>query len=477
MRDEDLSYFEEDEFKDCLARYEEKRAQGESVYLDPAELTDIADYYMSQGRNDEAEECIDYAIRLHPGSVDPLVFKARQYMFAGEYETAADIRDQILDQSDREVVFLNGELILRTQNARKASTYWHQMGEQYADEEADYAYEVTCIFLDYGQYREAEEWLETYKALAPHEEKRYLTLRVDILSGQPERHEQAIQELDALLDKDPYNTKYWLKMAQLKMMQNDMNGAIDACEYALAVDEDFAQAAATKVHAMLGKGEFEEAHRLILEHQQKFGVTVQTLVDDGVALNNLGRFEEAVAQLEKARQAAGSYHEDLAQIHLHLSFAYSKLKRLQEAVDSLEHSHAVDPDAFCLPLLKGHIYVENDLVDEALELYEQALTECNDIDVCKLMIAVSLCDKRHFNEAYEYLDSLVNNGKEEIKGTAYAYMALYQYCTQDFIEFLYYLKLSCIHDPDTTEQLFSEMFPGVEPSEYYNYLNNKMENE
>lgn len=470
MRDDDLSYFEEEEFKDCLARYEDKKARGESIYLDPTELTDIADYYMSQGRDDEATECIEYALRLHPGSVDPLVFKARQSMFSGNYDEASAIRDEINDQSDREVIFLNGELILRTQNAEAASDYWHKMSENYADEEADYTYEIACILLDYGQYEEAYKWVEEYHVLAPDDEIRYLTLRVDALAGLPDQQEKAIGELDALLDKEPYNIRYWLKMAQLKMLLNDFNGTIDACEYALAVDDENPSAAALKAHAVLAKGEFEDAHRLLTAYHKQFGTSVQTLLDDGIAQNHLGEFKDAVDQLKQALQMAGRYHEELSQIYLHLSFAYSKLNRLSEAVESLEQSHAIDPEAFSLPLLKGHIYLENELLPEAGQLYQEAIAESTDSDVTYLMIAVALCEKRHYDWAYTYLKTLEENGKEEIKGTAYAYMAFCHYWQQNYADFLHYLQLSCEQDPDTTEQLFSEMFPDIEPSEYYRYL-------
>ena len=103
MREEDLNYFEEPDFKRALEKYENALANNSSVYLDADELTDIAEYYMTKGQEDKADEAIQLALNLHPESVDPQIFLSRQQMFYGNMERAHEICDSILDQNDREV--------------------------------------------------------------------------------------------------------------------------------------------------------------------------------------------------------------------------------------------------------------------------------------------------------------------------------------------------------------------------------------
>ena len=86
MSTEDLSYFQEEEFKKNLALYEQMLQGGQSVYLEADELTDIAEYYLVQNDTDKAMACIQYALNIHPGSIDPLIFLARQKMFNGDIE-------------------------------------------------------------------------------------------------------------------------------------------------------------------------------------------------------------------------------------------------------------------------------------------------------------------------------------------------------------------------------------------------------
>ena len=75
MNNDLSSYFEDPEFKDLLAKYEGMVESHTPTYFDAEELTDIAEYYASQGDERKAEDAIDFALRLHPTNTDALVFK------------------------------------------------------------------------------------------------------------------------------------------------------------------------------------------------------------------------------------------------------------------------------------------------------------------------------------------------------------------------------------------------------------------
>ena len=125
MSYEDLSYFGEEEFKKNLAIYEAMLKDGSSAYMEADELTDIAEYYLMKGFSEKAYDCIHYALKLHPGSVDPLIFLARQKMFADKLDEAIAIRNQITDQQDREVIFFNLELYLHQDKRQEAENQDH----------------------------------------------------------------------------------------------------------------------------------------------------------------------------------------------------------------------------------------------------------------------------------------------------------------------------------------------------------------
>ena len=89
-----------------------------------------------------------YPIRLniHPGSIDPLIFLARQKMFNGDIEGAKTIRDCITDPNDREVIFLNAELLLREGKEQEATTYLSEKAETEEEDAALFAYDTATLF-------------------------------------------------------------------------------------------------------------------------------------------------------------------------------------------------------------------------------------------------------------------------------------------------------------------------------------------
>lgn len=75
--DNNKKYFDSPEFGRLLQRYERSLQMGKDEYFESDELSDIAEYYYDKKDKPRAEYVLDYAMRLHPGAVLPLVFKAR----------------------------------------------------------------------------------------------------------------------------------------------------------------------------------------------------------------------------------------------------------------------------------------------------------------------------------------------------------------------------------------------------------------
>ena len=86
-------YYQSRHFLRLLHRYEKAVAEGHVPYLEADELTDIAEYYMTGKQDAKANQAIQAAIDMHPDSVDPQIFIARQKMFYGQLDEARNIID------------------------------------------------------------------------------------------------------------------------------------------------------------------------------------------------------------------------------------------------------------------------------------------------------------------------------------------------------------------------------------------------
>ena len=60
-----------------VEKYEQTRVLGKTMYFDADEFAMLADYYNAEGDNDEAELLIDEGLKMHPGSPDLMLMKAK----------------------------------------------------------------------------------------------------------------------------------------------------------------------------------------------------------------------------------------------------------------------------------------------------------------------------------------------------------------------------------------------------------------
>ena len=85
---DDLAYFESEDFREILNKYEASVKSGHLIYMDADDLADIADYYQYNGHPDMADDAIDLALEYNPEAVGPLLYKAREALSVGDYEVA-----------------------------------------------------------------------------------------------------------------------------------------------------------------------------------------------------------------------------------------------------------------------------------------------------------------------------------------------------------------------------------------------------
>lgn len=56
------------ELTEIIQRYEAAKAEKRQLYLDGDQLADIADWYATERKFNDAQEVINYGLQLHPGN-------------------------------------------------------------------------------------------------------------------------------------------------------------------------------------------------------------------------------------------------------------------------------------------------------------------------------------------------------------------------------------------------------------------------
>ena len=246
MNNDLSSYFEDPEFKDLLAKYEGMVESHTPTYFDAEELTDIAEYYASQGEEQKAEDAIDFALRLHPTNTDALVFKSRSLCIKGKLAEAYQIMNLIEDTSDREVKFLKADLLMEERRMEEAEYIYQELAKS-EDESFEVLLDIFMTYMDANQMDYAEKWLNKIERKGYNEtnSQKYRDALCDFCMtfGQPERATQAFQ---LSLDELPYSIPHWNGLAKCYLAQNDIEKAHEAIDFALAIDENNVEALEVK---------------------------------------------------------------------------------------------------------------------------------------------------------------------------------------------------------------------------------------
>lgn len=464
-------YFDSEEFKELLSRYEESVSSGNPAFMDADELTDIADYYNYMGQEEQAKEAIDYAIELYPTATLPNVFKTREALTRGAFEEAFEYAERIEDKDDPDYQYLQAELLIAQDRIDEADQLLRSYFETVSpDEYQDFVMDVANIYNDYGLSDKALEWMMRTKGDGSSDFKE-LMARTLFGLGKYQDSERIFNEL---LDRNPYSKRYWNALANAQFMREDYSSAITSSEYAIAIDPNDAESILSKANGLYRLNNFEEALKYYERYNQLDTHDEFGMLHQGTCLVNLGRYEEAVQLLGQAIDACTYETPYLPQLYQELGFAYSALHMPEEALQCIDQADRLDCDHIEMMVLRGHILLENNRLPDAEEAFKEAIIKSDSQPSVLLRIMVSLYDNKYVKAAYTMFKkffTIVDDSFNE----GYSYMAL---CCWDMAheqEFLMYLRIATERNPREARMVLGHLFPeDMAAKDYYKYMYNQL---
>ena len=472
MQTDDLEYFNSEDFREILRKYEDTAKSGHPVYMDADDLADIADYYQYNGHREDAEEAINLALSYNPQAVGPLLYKAREALTAKDYETARDYASKIKAADALEALFLQGEILICEGKAKEADElYCKYMKEEVMDDELmDYVFDVANIFSEYGFYEKAFEWIIRSEG-DDSDDFKELIGRTLFGLGKYQASEKIFNEL---IDHNPFSSRYWNALASIQFMQEDYSSAITSSEYAIAIDPDDPDGLLSKANSLFNLDNYEAALSYYEKYSEKEPDDVFGLLHQGTCLINLERFEEAIAVLERAGMTADRGSQFLPDIYQELAFGYSALNKVESALYYLDQTSALNCDHINMEIIRGHVLLSNNRQNEAQKAFKEAMTMSGNDPKTMLRIIVSLYDNQYIKASYTLLKKFFSYVDEDWKD-GYAYMAICCLDIKKYDEFLHYLKIAIDNNPRETRMVLDSYIPkGMELKDYYEYISNKI---
>ena len=465
-------YYQSRHFLRLLHRYEKAIAEGQTPYMEADELTDIAEYYMTGKQDAKANQAIKAAIDMHPDSVDPQIFLARQRLYYGQLDEARDIIDAITEQDDQEVIYIRAELLIKEGHADKASDFLLLQMDAMQDCLDTYLYDCVSIFMDYDKWELAGQWLEHLKSAYPtHPRGPIMEAEIDM--GLDD-YEDAYTLLKEILEKEPYDSEAWNLLAETCIALEKFTEALEAADFALAINPKDSNAVLMKANAFMQADKMPEA----IEHYKKYLISrpddFRVQISLAICLSSEERYKEVLSVLSQAEPSAMELPEkksELSQIYQLMAFAQCRLNKIPEALDLIKKAwdYCDESQRWRCALTEGDIYLQADQAKRAEDSFTYALEKCGDKGETLFNIALSYGNAGYNDVAIDLLEDVWTlYGTEEGKFVV-PYIANYYLRKNDMEHFLTYLQLAPFCDRESTYVLFHDRFPGVTPEDYYAY--------
>ncbi|GAY27598.1 lipopolysaccharide assembly protein LapB [Prevotella sp. MGM1] len=467
----DDEYFDSKEFKEVLNSYEESIESGDTPFMDVDDLVDIADYYNYKGKAAKSREAIGLALELYPEAASPLIFKACEELRNGRIENAEELAGCVTDKETPDYKYLEAEILIAKNEIDKAEKFLHEYFMTVEpDDYDDFVLDIANIYIDYGINDKAYQWMTRAKN---HHSSDYKELMARALFGMGKFSDSA-DIFNELIDENPYSKNYWNALASAQFMEEKFSDAITSSEYAIAIDPTDPDGLIAKANGLYRLGNYEEA----LKYYERYCDVVPDdefgWLNTGTCLAYLDLYDKAIEALLKAEAAAQSSSPYRVQIYHELAFAYSAKKMPDKALEVLDKTKSIDCNHADIDVLKGHILLENGRLEEAEDIYKQAIIKSESNPEIVLRITVSLYDNKYIEAAYNMFKKLFEVTEDGFN-QGYAYMARCCWDMKKADEFLYYLKIAVKRNPKEAENVLSNIFPkDIKPENYFDYMINKL---
>ncbi len=470
--EENNKYYQSRHFLRLLHRYEKAVSEGHVPYLEADELTDIAEYYMTGKQDAKANQAIQAAIDMHPDSVDPQIFLARQKMFYGQLDEARSIIEAITEQDDSEVIYIRAELLIKEGQADSASDFLLGNMAEMQDCLDTYLYDCVSIFMDYDQWELAEEWLGRLRDTFPTHPQLPI-MEAEILMGL-DNYEDALPMLKEILEADPYNSEAWNLLAETYVALDMYPEALEAADYALAINPQDSNAVLMKGNAYMRDEQMDAAIEQYKQYLEAQPDDLSVQLSLALCLNSEERYKEVLPLLDKAEQYAQKLpgrKADLPQIFQMRAYALCRMDRTAEALEAIDKARETcdSQELWRYDLTKADIYLQSHKIKEAEKYFCKAMEKTPEKGETFFNIAVIYSNAGYYTCAVELFDEIwsyygTQEGKFVVPHIAACYLHL-----NDMENFLKFLQMSPYCDRNATILLFRDRFPGIPPEDYYAY--------
>ena len=333
-----------EELKELLQQYANLKNGKSNSFLEEDSFVRIIDYYDEKEQLQLSIEAAEYAVVQYPYSSSLLLKKADILIALRHYKEALYALEQaeILDSSDKDLYVLKTDVFLALDQQEKAASLLEAAIERFDGEErVDLLFELADVYDDYENFEKVFDCLKMILEQEPtNEEALYKICFWTDFTG---RNEEGIKLHKSIIEEHPYCELAWFNLAAAYQGLKLYEKAIDAYQYAIAIDEKFDYAYRNMGDAYLRLRQYKDAIEVlekVLELSRPEDVIYEAI---GHCYDKMKNYAQARFHYKKASHLN---NED-SQLHYKIACTYMSEGMWANAVKNLEvamRSHKLQPE-------------------------------------------------------------------------------------------------------------------------------------
>lgn len=341
----------------------------DELYFETEEYEEIIIHYLEMGDITFAEMATNFALKLHPNSLELKIKKFEVLLELENYAPAKELMLELKEASMESTDFLVccAKYYSNLGNPRRAIEYCEKALE--LEEEENFLHNF--IADEFVNLEDPFNALKHYKlALTFDQQDEYSLENIMFCYNQLKRTDEAIEFLNGYLDKFAFSETAWYEYGQFYFNRKNYEEAIRGFDYLLAINPQSVGVYANKAACYEAMGEWLKAvsvyeEMLVLEYTKSY-----------------------------------TYYK--------IGLCYKENKQLVQALQAFQKSLRDDPQFYLSMMEQSYIYEEMGGLKEALHFAREAvLMNDSNLDYQK-RIAYLYIDSGRFEESLVSLKKLVD---------------------------------------------------------------------
>lgn len=355
-----------DELRELLMQFDNLKAGRSHSFIEEDAFEKIIDHFDEKDELTKALEAAEYAVEQYPYSSSLLLKKCDLLIATKKYKEALFFLEQaeLLDSSDINLYILKTDAYLALDQQGKAAAVLEAALNYFEGEEKiELLFELTDVYDDYENFDKVFDCLKIILELDPtNEEALYKICFWTDFTG---RNEEGIRLHQQIIEEYPFSELAWFNLAAAYQGIKLYEKAIDAYQYAVAIDEKFDYAWRNMGDAYLRIRKYKEA----IEVLQK---VLELARPEDVIYEAIGHCFDKLQNYAQARfnyRKAAHLNQDDTQLYYKIACTYMNEGVWESAIKNLQIAlrvHRMQPE---YNLALGQCYMEQGRLEEAVQYF------------------------------------------------------------------------------------------------------------